>query len=169
MKEKLKGHFLKFGPRNFVIFTVLSLFVTDLVNSWFLRVLWQGKQMSMLLLRSVFTQKGVSIADFSAGSIQELIDFISNSFYFFLFIILINNLFFYLFYLRRKLWAQGYVLFYAITGAVLQLSFIFDNESVGWGWTVYNLLIIPYYIYVFFGVKFLKAETTEVVLGKKAQ
>lgn len=169
MKEKLKAHFLRFKPRHFVVFTVLTLFITDLVNTWFLRIFWESKNMSHNLIRTVFAQKGVNIGDFSAASIAEMVGFVANSFSFFLFIILVNNLFFYLFYLRRKLWAQGYILFYALTGALLQLTYIIDSEAIGWGWTVYNLLTIPYYLYVFLGVKFLKAETTDPVPGKKAQ
>lgn len=169
MKEKIKAHFLKFNPRHFVVFTVLTLFVTDLVNTWFLRIFWQSKNMSLNILRTIFAQKGVNLNDFSAPSIEEMVGFVANSFSFFLFIILVNNLFFYLFYLRRKLWAQGFILFYALTGALLQLTYIFDSETVGRGWIVYNLLTIPYYLYIFLGVKFLKAETTDAVPEKKAQ
>ncbi len=160
MKEKLKNHFLKFGPRRFVIFTIVTLLITDLINCYYLKLYGLSKNISLVMVHQTIAKSGQILEDFSVDTIQEMAGFVSNSFYFFLLIIIINNLFFYFFYLRKKLWAQGYVLVYAITGALLQLSFIFDDGGLGPSWMTYNILTIPYYLYLFLGVKLLKPETT---------
>ncbi|HXH74402.1 MAG TPA: hypothetical protein VNJ08_05530 [Bacteriovoracaceae bacterium] len=171
MKDKLKAHFLKFGPRRFVVLTVLTLLMTDLINCYYLKLYWLSKNMSLTLVKQTLTRSGQLVEGLSPSTIQEMTGFVSNAFYFFIFIILVNNLFFYLFYLRRKLWAQGFILFYVLTGAILQLGFVFDNSGMGYGWLAYNLLTVPYYIYLFLGVKLLKAETTDIspASGKKAR
>ncbi len=162
MKAKLYAHFSKYNPRKFVICTVLVLIVTDLLNSWYLRLWWVSKDMSKLLLAQSSERSGVALSELGPDSIRELTSFFDNSFYFFLFIILANNLFFYAFYLRRKLWAQGFVLFYALTAAALSGTFLFDNAGLGSGWYIYNLLMIPIYFYMFLGVKSLKEDTVDL-------
>ncbi len=162
MNEKLIAHFRKFGPRRFVIATVVILIITDLLNSWYLRLWWVKKDMSSLLLTQSSQQSGVSLAELGPDSIRELTEFFDKSFYFFLFIILANNFFFYAFYLRRKLWAQGFVLFYALTAAGLSGAFLFDNAGLGTPWYIYNLLMVPVYLYLFVGVKALKEDTVNL-------
>lgn len=172
MQEKLVAHFRKLGPRRFVVATVVTLIATDLLNSWYLRLWWVAKNMSETLLYQSSQRSGVSLEELGPGSITELRQFFDQSFYFFLFIILANNLFFYLFYLRRKLWAQGFVLFYALTAAALSVGFLFDNAGLGTGWYIYNLTMIFVYTYMFLGVKYLKAETVDLPNhghGKKGQ
>ena len=166
MKEKLLAHFRKFGPRRFVIFTVTVLTISDLLNSWYLRLWWVAKDMSNRLLEQSSAQSGVSLSELGPDSIRELQEFFNHSFFFFLFIILANNFFFYAFYLRRKLWAQGFVLFYALTAAGLSLAFLFDNAGLGTGWYLYNVAMIPVYLYLFFGVKVLKEETVDLPVKK---
>jgi hypothetical protein len=162
MKEKLKAHFLAFGPRRWVVFTVISLIITDLINCYYLKLYWLNKGVSDTLVQRSITQGGLLIEDFDRATLSEMTGFVNNTFYFFLFIILANNYFFYFFYLRKRLWAQGYVLFYALSAAVFSLSFIFDNAGLGAGWMSYNIFTIPFYIYLFLGVKLLKIETTLV-------
>lgn len=161
MREKLIAHFKKFGPRKFVIMAVIFLIASDLMNSWYLRLWWVAKDMSGTLLRQSAERSGVILSDLGPDSIRELQQFFENSFYFFLTIILANNFFFYAFYLRRKLWAQGFVLFYALTAAMFSTLFLFDNAGLGTGWYVYNLLMIFVYTYLFLGVKYLKEDTVE--------
>jgi len=160
MKDKLKAHFLKIGPRNFVIGTVLFLVITDILNFKFLEIYWNTKNFSLNLVHQTILQSGQVVENFSQVTLSEMKAFVDNSFYFFLFIVFVNNLFFYFFYLRKKLWAQGFVLFYVATTALLQLTFVFDNQGIHWGWLIYNLGIIPFYLYLFMGVKLLKQETT---------
>ncbi len=160
MKDKIKAHFQGYNPRKFVIFTVISLFVTDLVNCKFFQIYWKAKDFSTNLVHQTIAKSGQVIEDFSPSTIQEMMGFIDNSFYFLLFIIVVNNLFFYLFYLRRKLWAYGFIHFYVITGALLQLTFLFDYSGIDFIWLGYNFLLIPYYLYLFVAMKYLKHQTT---------
>ncbi len=162
MREKLTAHFRKFGPKRFVVATILILTLTDLVNSWYLRLWWVAKDMSGRGVQMSADNAGISIHDLNAESINEIRQLFDNMFFFFLFIIIANNLFFYLFYLRRKLWAQGFVLFYALTAAILSAMFIFDNAGLGMAWNVYNILMIFVYTYLFLGVKYLKADTVDL-------
>lgn len=162
MREKLTAHFRKFGPRKFVIMTVVILIVTDLLNSWYLRLWWVAKDMSKTLLVQSAERSGMVLSDLGPDSIRELEQFFDSSFYFLLFIILANNLFFYLFYLRRKLWAQGFVLFYALTAAMFSGVFLFDNAGLGSAWYIYNLVMIFIYTYLFLGVKYLKQDTVDL-------
>jgi hypothetical protein len=168
MKAKLKSHFLAFGPRRWVVFTVISLIITDIINCWYLKIYWLKKGVSERMVEQSIAQSGYLIEDFAQSTISEMTGFVNNTFYFFLFIILANNYFFYCFYLRKKLWAQGYVLFYVLSAAVFSVSFIVDNVDLGVGWIIYNILSIPFYIYLFLGVKMLKCETT-LVNEKKAR
>lgn len=168
MKEKLKAHFLKFGPRRFVAATVLILTVMDLINSYFLKLYWVKKNISHNLVVQSIQRSQLMLEDFSRDTMAEMTGFIDNSFYFFLIVILTNNLFFYFFYLRKKLWAQGFVLFYTLTAALFSVTFIFDNAGLGFGWMFYNISTIFIYVYLYLGVKLLKNETT-IVPQKKAQ
>lgn len=162
MREKFTAHFRKYGPRRFVIMTVVLLIVTDLLNSWYLRLWWVAKDMSDVLLRQSAERSGMELSDLGPDSIRELEQFFDKSFYFFLTIILANNLFFYVFYLRRKLWAQGFVLFYALTAAMFSSLFIFDNAGLSSGWYIYNIVMIFVYSYLFLGVKYLKQDTVDL-------
>ncbi len=160
MFEKFKPHFLKLGPRRFVIGTVVLLLILDLANSYYLRLYWVHKDLSRLYVERLAQTQGLNFQELSASSLQEITQVIDNGFYFFLFIILLNNLFFYLFYLRQKLWAQGYVLFYAVTNAALAVLFLVEGPVLGAGWFTYNLATVFVYFYLFLGVKVLKPETT---------
>lgn len=168
MKEKFKQHFIKFGPRKFVIITVMLLIITDLINSYYLKLYWMQKKISATLISLSLQRSQLAIEDFSNETLLEMNSFVDNAFYFFLIVIILNNIFFYAFYLKKKLWAQGYVLFYCLTAAVFSLTFIFDNEGMGKGWLAYNILTIPFYVYLYLGVKLLKTETT-LVPGMKVQ
>lgn len=161
--EKLKAHYLKFGPRNCVIATVILLLALDIINTIYLRLFWLKKGLSTLLVHQSIRNSELVLEDFSRDTIMEMTGFINNTFYFFLFLVLANNLFFYFFYLRKKLWAQGYVLFYTLTAAIFQITFVLDDADLGWGWTVYNFATIFVYFYLYFGVKLLKKETTDFI------
>lgn len=170
MKEKLKTHFLNFGPRKFVTTAVIVLFILDVVNCYYLKLYWMSKSMSDILVQESIKRSSLLIEDFSRDTLMEMTGFVNNTFFFFLLIILANNLFFYFFYLKKRLWAQGYVLFYTLTAALFSLTFIFDNANLGVGWIIYNVLTIFVYIYLYFGVKLLKNETVIIpVSGKKGR
>lgn len=170
MMEKLRTHFLKLGPRRFVIGTVVLLVILDIINSYYLKIYWLKKDLSTTLVHEAIRRNGEVIESFSYDTILEMKGFIDNTFYFFLFLIFINNIFFYFFYLRKKLWAQGYVLFYTLTAAIFAVSFLIDPMSLGWGWFFYNFLTMFLYVYLYFGVKLLKAETTIIPEdGKKGR
>jgi hypothetical protein len=162
MREKLTTHFRKWGPKRFVIATVIVLIVTDLLNSWYLRLWWVAKEMSYKGVMMSAQHSGIAIEDLGPDSVREIQQFFDNSFYFLLLIILANNFFFYAFYLRRKLWAQGFVLFYALTAAAFSAMFFFDNAGLGTAWYLYNVLMVPVYLYIFLGVKYLKADTVDL-------
>lgn len=161
--EKLKKHFLKFGSRRFVIVAVISLLTLDLINTVYLRLYWLKKDLSTTLVHQMIRKNGYLLENFSAETILEMKAFLDNTFYFFLFLILINNIFFYFFYLRKKLWAQGYILFYTLTGSIFALSFIVDQAGLGLGWFTYNILTMFIYFYLYLGVKVLKYETTDII------
>lgn len=162
MLQRFKPHFLKLGPRRFVIGTVLLLIVLDLVNSYYLRIWWQHRDLSILMTKTIATKQGLDWSTLSQDSINEVRGLIDNAFYFFLFIVLINNFFFYAFYLRKKLWAQGYVLFYTLTTALFAVTFIVEGPVLGGAWYAYNLATLFIYAYMYVGVKLLKFETTDI-------
>jgi hypothetical protein len=168
MKQKLKAHFMNLGPRRFVGGTVLLLFILDIINSYYLKLWWLKKDISRGLMTQSIQRGQLVLSDFSQETLVEMTKFIDNCFYFFLIVILANNLFFYFFYLRKKLWAQGYVLFYTLTAALFSLTFIFDHAGLGWGWILYNCSTIFVYVYLYLGVKLLKNETT-LLPQKKGQ
>lgn len=163
MMQKLKSHFLKLGPRRFVIGAVILLIVLDFVNGYYLRLWWDHRDMSLSLVGIAAKWHGYSLEDLVPNNIDEIKYFIDNSFYFFLLIVLVNNLFFYFFYLRKKLWAQGYVLFYVLTTALMSLAFIIEGPVLGMPWFIYNISTVAIYLYLYFGVKVLKYETTDAV------
>lgn len=154
---------MKFGPRRFVYMAVGVLLILDIINSYFLRVYWLNKDLSTTLVHQMVQKNGYVLENFSSDTINEMKSFLDNTFYFFLFLILVNNLFFYAFYLKKKLWAQGYVLFYALTAAIFALSFLIDHAGLSLGWIAYNIMTIPIYVYLYLGVKVLKYETTNAV------
>lgn len=160
MLDKIKAHFKKFDPRRFVVFTVLTLLLTDLINGYYLMLYWEKKDYGSVLMQESMRRGGMSAADFNSATLNEMHAFMDNLFHFFLFIILANNLFFYFFYLRKRQWAQGFVVFYTFTAALFSLTLLFDNAGLGAGWFMYNLATIPFYFYLFLGVRTLKEETT---------
>lgn len=169
--EKLKNHFSKWAPKKFVLAAVAILIVTDLLNSWYLKLFWLKKDLSTMLVLQMIQKNGYTVESFSTETIQQMKGFIDNSFYFFIFLVLINNLFFYCFYLRRKLWAQSYVVFYTLTAALFAVTFLVDHAGLGPIWYIYNLMTLPLYLYLYFGVKLLKDQTVDInpVSGKKGR
>lgn len=160
MLEKIKKHFLGLNPKYFVILTVAGLVVLDLINSYYLRIYWVHKNLSLIYVEKVALTQGLDFTHLSSDSIQEVKQVIDNGFFFFLFIVFANNLFFYFFYLRKKLWAQGYVLFYTITNSILALLFIIEGPILGVSWFIYNIMTIFIYLYLYLGVKVLKNSTS---------
>lgn len=161
--EKMKSHFLRFGPRRFVLGAVLLLIGLDILNTLYLRDYWLHKNLSLMYVEKIAMTQGLDFSQLSASSIREVKAVVDNSFSFFLFIVLLNNFFFYAFYLRKKLWAQGYVLFYTVTNALLALLFLTEGPVLGATWFMYNILTLPLYLYLYFGVKVLKFETTDAI------
>lgn len=162
MKEKLRNHYMKIGPRRFVVGTVIMLVILDLLNGLYLKLSWVQKGLSEKMLLMVIDRMKFQPHDFDQATMAEISGLVEKSFDFFLFVILVNNLFFYFFYLRKKLWAQGYVLFYTLTAGMFSGLMIFDGYGMGAGWMIFNLLTIPLYFYLYMGVKMLKNETTLV-------
>lgn len=160
MLQKIKNHFKKLDPRKFVVFTVLTLVITDLINGWYLMLYWANKDYGSILMNESMRRGGMQVSDFNSATLNEMHAFMDNLFHFFLFIILANNLFFYFFYLRKRQWAQGFVVFYTLTASLFSLTLLFDNANMGAGWFFYNLATIPLYLYLFVGVRTLKEETT---------
>lgn len=163
MIDKIKAHFIKLGPKRFVIGAVLLLIILDLVNSYFLRVYWVHKDLSIFYVKTLAQREGIDFSALTSQSIAEVKGVIDNGFFFFLLIVLINNLFFYVFYLRKKLWAQGYILFYTVTNALLGILFMVEGPILGYSWFFYNFLTIFMYLYLYLGVKVLKYETTDAL------
>lgn len=167
--QKIKNHFLRLGPRRFVIGTVLMLLLLDILNGWYLKLYWAYKNLSVAYAHKVAQMNGI---EFDPNTIEGIVYLTDNLVSFFLLIVLVNNLFFYCFYLRKKLWAQGYILFYTLTNAALMGAFLVEGPVLGMGWFVINMLSVPVYIYMYLGVKVLKYETTDALIpasGTKAQ
>lgn len=162
MMAKVKTHFLALGPRRFVICTVLVLLILDIINSIYLRSYWVFKDLSRMIVERLANNQGLEFSQLSEQTIIEVTAMVNNAFFFLLFLIVINNLFFYLFYLRKKLWAQSYVLFYAISNSILAITFLVEGAILGWTWFIYNLGTMFLYFYLYLGVKVLKHETTDI-------
>jgi hypothetical protein len=154
----IKNHYLKMSQKSFIALTVLSFFVLDLINSYYLRLYWTYKNLSLLYVEKLAQTQGLDFSQLSEQSILEIKQVIDNGFFFFLFIILINNLFFYIFYLRKKLWAQGYVIFYALTNSILSFMFLIEGPILGIPWFIYNIMTIGVYLYFYLGMKLLKIQ-----------
>lgn len=156
----LKNHFSKLNPKKFIILSVVFLLLLDLVNSYYLRIYWGHQNLSLLYVQQIALAQGLDINQLSVQSIQEIKQVIDNGFFLFLIIVLLNNIFFYIFYLRKKVWAHGYVVFYALTNSILAILFIIEGPILGIPWFIYNFLTVFLYFYLFLGFKFLKNETT---------
>lgn len=167
MKEKLRNHYLKLGPRRFVILTVILLIILDFLSGYYLKLTWASKDFSQKMLELSVENMKLQVTDFSQETMNEMVGLVNMTIDFMLVLLFINNLFFYFFYLRKKLWAQSYVLFYTLTAAFLSLTMVFDHQA-GTGWLIFNILTIPTYAYLYMGVKLLKPETT-LVPEKKAR
>jgi hypothetical protein len=168
MKKKIQSHFSGIGVKRFVIIAVMALILLDLMNSYYLRIYWVHKNLSMIYVEQLALRQGLDVSDLSHQSIQEIKGLIDNGFFFFLFIIFINNLFFYFFYLRKKIWAQGYVVFYTVTNALLAILFLIEGPILGMSWFIYNMSTILFYSYLYFGTKILKFEVNAIPEGEKS-
>jgi hypothetical protein len=161
MKEKLRSHYLKVGPRRFVIGAVILLIILDILSGYSLKVSWENNQASQKMVLLSVKSMQLQMADLSMETVAEIAGLVNKTFDFMLVLLLMNNLFFYFFYLKKRLWAQGYVLFYTLSAAILSFTMVLD-QSQGIGWVVFNFLTIPLYVYLYFGVKILRAETTHL-------
>jgi hypothetical protein len=159
MKEKLRQHFLKIGPRRFVLMTIFSLLILDLLTGHSFRMSLIQNGFSEKLVQLSIKQANLQASDLSNETLSEVHNLMNMSLDFMLGLILVNNIFFYFFYFKKKLWAYSYVAFYTLTAGFLSLSMIFDKH-VSTGWLIFNIATIPMYLYLFLGVKLLKAETT---------
>ena len=153
-------HYLGLGPRRFVIGTVILLIILDIVSGYYLKLSWESKNVYEQMVHFWITSLKFQTGDLSADTLVEVSGLMQKTLDFFLFLLFLNNLFFYFFYLRKKLWAQGYILFYTLTGALFSLAMIFDG--MGAEGIATNIICTIIYTYLFFGVKFLKSETTLV-------
>jgi hypothetical protein len=162
MKEKLQNHYRKLAPRQFVAGAVIVLVILDILNGLYLKLSWVKNGLSKNTVLLIIQGMKLHPTDFDQATMTEIGGLVEKSFDFFLFLILMNNLFFYLFYLRQKIWAQGYVLFYTLTGAIFSGFMIFDGYGMGIGWMMFNLLAVPLYMYLYMGVKVHKFETIPV-------
>jgi hypothetical protein len=160
MKEKLYNHYLKIGPRRCVVGIVILLIILDVLNGIYLKSSWALKDTSQQMVLLMIKLMKASPADFDLDTMREMGGLVDKAFDFMLFLLLMNNLFFYLFYLRKKLWAQAYVLVYTLTAGIFSILMIFDGLGMGLGWMAFNLLTIPLYFYLYMAVKLLKKETT---------
>lgn len=160
MREKLYNHFLKIGPRRCVVGIVILLIILDILNGIYLKASWELRDASHQMVVVMIKLMKASPTDFDNDTMREMTGLVDKAFDFMLFLVMMNNLFFYLFYLRKKLWAQGYVLFYTLTAGFFSLTMLFDGLSMGWGWMIFNLLTIPLYFYLYMAVKLLRKETT---------
>lgn len=156
MLEKIKKHFLDLNPKYFIMIVVVALIALDLINSYYLRIYWVHKNLSILYVEKIASTQGLDFGQLGPDSIREVKQVIDNGFFFFLFIVFANNLFFYFFYLRKKLWAQSYVLFYTVTNSILALIFILEGPILGTAWFLYNIMTIFVYLYLYLGMKVLK-------------
>jgi hypothetical protein len=161
MNEKLRAHFLKIGPKNFVLGTVILLVVLDFLSLYNLKLNFENSGLYNNIVLLTMERMKIKQSELAPETLIEMAGLIHKTMDFGFLLIILNNLFFYFFYLRKKLWAQNYVLFYTLTAAIFSLLMIFDNHT-GIGWTIFNFLTIPIYLYLFFGVKLLKEETTLV-------
>jgi len=168
MKEKLLNHYMKIGSRRFVVGTVVMLVILDILNGVYLKFSWVKNGLSDKMVLMFINGMQLKPIDFDQATMAEIGGLVNKSFDFLLFVILVNNLFFYFFYLRKKHWAQGYVLFYTLTASIFSIMMIFDGNDMGSGWMIFNLLTIPFYLYLYLGVKLLKKETI-LVLEKKGR
>jgi hypothetical protein len=159
MKEKLRQHFLKIGPRRFVLMTIFSLLILDLLTGHSFRMSLIQNGFSEKIVQLSIKQANLQASDLSNETLSEVHNLMNMSLDFMLGLILVNNIFFYFFYFKKKLWAYSYVAFYTLTAGFLSLSMIFDKH-VSTGWLIFNIATIPMYLYLFLGVKLLKAETT---------
>lgn len=166
MKEKLQNHYRKLAPRQFVAGAVIALVILDILNGLYLKLTWVKNGLSKNTVLLIIQGMKLHATDFDQATMTEIGGLVDKSFDFFLFLILMNNLFFYLFYLRKKMWAQGYVLFYTLTGAIFSGFMIFDGYGMGIGWMMFNLLAVPLYMYLYMGVKVLKFATTPMTKTK---
>jgi hypothetical protein len=166
MKQKILSHYMALGPRRFVIGTVLILIILDILSGYYLKVSWDHKNFYGQAVDFWIKSLKLDAGDISAATMGEILGLIRKSFDLFLVLVFLNNLFFYFFYLKKKLWAQGYILFYTITGSLMSLFMVFDN--MGMGWISVNLMSSAIYFYLFLGVKLLKHQTTSKE-EKKAQ
>lgn len=167
MYEKLRPHYLKIGARKFVIGTVVLLIALDILNSLYLREYWELKNITINMIGKIIKGQGGNLSQLGPGTLREIQEMVTNAFNFFLFVVLINNLFFYVFYLRKKIWAQGYVLFYTISNGLLAITFLIEGPILGWPWYLFNIGAMFLYFYLYIGVKVLKNETTDEVTPER--
>lgn len=132
---------------------MLVLVLLDLGNGQFLRLSWLANKSSLNIIHILASRGEISLSELSHDTVGELLGMVDNTFLFFLFIVFLNNLFFYLFALRAKQWAHGYLVFYTMTGALLSLVMVKSSFDLGFFWGVFNIVSVLAYGYIFLGLK----------------
>ena len=102
MKEKLRQHFLKIGPRRFVLMTVFSLIILDLLTGYSFRMSLTQNGFSEKLVQISIEQAKLQASDLSADTLAEVHGLMNKSIDFMLGLILVNNLFFYFSLIERR-------------------------------------------------------------------
>jgi hypothetical protein len=159
MKNKIKNHFINLGSSKFIFITIITLLTLDIINSYYLSLYWDYKNFTLIYVEKMAATQGLDIHELSTQSLQEIKQMITNGVSFFLLIIILNNLFFYFFYWKKKIWAQGYVLFYTLTNALLAIAFLIEGPVLGLSWYAYNVLSVPFYLYFYLGIKIFKFKS----------
>jgi len=160
----MNEHLNKVSVSRISLICIVILLVTDLLSTMYMDLYWSEKGFSDIALSLALQKNKMHLSDLSPETYQEMIQFIHNAFRLFLVVFILNNLFFYYFFFRKKLWAFKFVHFYVLTAAIINISFIFDDFTLPWYWSIYNLLTIPVY-----GVLWLvlKVRKNDFILGRE--
>lgn len=151
LQNKIRKHFQFFTLNQFQLIIVVSFIILDVLNSLYLKNYWIEKDLTKIYLKKMAQMQGMSLSHLAQNSLNEIQNLISLGFTFLILLFFFNNLFFYIFYLRKKIWAEKYVLFYAFSNAILGIIFILEGPVTGLWWYFYNMMTVIIYCYCFWG------------------
>jgi hypothetical protein len=139
-------------------------FLFDILSCWNLLEVWRVKNLPDHVLRLVFQQQGISLAEVDQQLIEEIkgLATLGLSSLFTLFL-LVTSLF-YVAALFGKEWGRSYVRSYIGFAAILSLVMLWDDQGLGVTWFALNCLATFYYFCAFIILR--KCSNTNKYLGR---
>lgn len=136
-------------------FALVIAILGDLCYIGFIKlVLFAPEHIQTFLSEYLPSTMAKNVQMMPANMQNQLINLLNQSLNLFIILVFVSNILAYIFFLKRKKWAIGYLKGLAITGAIFAVFTIYEALVLtSFFWVLVFLLLIPAYLIMYRGIK----------------